>query len=134
MKLSVFVETVILLSALEALSIIYGVLPPVLSYSPGNLLFSFVKLAVIAYIGIISAHEGLKRSALFGAILGFSGAAALCVFSLFGTALSGRPMLGLPALGTLQLSAALASIVISNAILGALLAAISGAALKFFAK
>lgn len=125
MKLFHFAAAVALLSAIEAVLVVLGVLPPVLSYSPGNILFSLAKLAIIAYAGIVSAPGGLKKSALNGAILGFAGAAALCIFSLLGSALFGKTVLGLPVPNIVSLAILLAFTLITNAVLGTIVAAIA---------
>ena len=129
MKMNLFhlAAFVALLSAIEAILVILGVLPPVLTYSPGNILFSLLKLAIIAYAGIVSAPEGLKKSALNGALLGFAGAAAICVFSLLGSALFGKTVLGLPPVSNIApLAILLVFTLITNAVLGTIVAAIAG--------
>jgi len=130
MKLFQFASAVVLLSATEAVLVVLGVLPPVLSYSSGNILFSLAKLAIIAYAGIVSATDGLwwwKKSAVNGALLGFSGAAAICVFSLLCSAVFGKTVLGLPAVPNIApLAILLAFTLITNAVLGTIVAAIAG--------
>jgi hypothetical protein len=126
MRLFHFVAAVAMLSVIEAVLVVLGVLPPVLSYSPGNIMFSLAKLVVIVYAGVITASEGLKKSALNGTILGFAGAAALCIFSLLCSALLGKSVLGLPLTNIVLLTVVLAVIVVSNTVIGALLAAIAG--------
>ena len=127
MKFLHLVAAVVLLPLIEAVLVILGALPPVMSYSPGNILFSFAKLAVIAYAGMIFAQEGLKKSALNGAILGFAGIAALCVFSLLSSVLFGKTVLGLPPVpNAASLAILLALTLIANAVLGAIMAAIAG--------
>ena len=127
MKLFHIAAVVVLLSAMEAVLVALGALPQVLSYSPGNILFSLAKLAVIAYAGIVSAPEGLKKIALNGALLGFAGAAALCVFSLMGSALFGKTILGLPPVpNAAPLAILLALTLITNAVLGTIVATTAG--------
>ena len=126
MRLFHLAAAVALLSAIEAVLVVLGVLPPVLSYSSGNILFSLAKLVIIAYAGVVSAPEGLKKSALNGAILGFGGAAALCIFSLLGSALFGKTVLGLPPANIASLAILLAFTLITNAVLGTIVAAIAG--------
>ena len=130
MKLFQFASAVVLLSAIETVLVVLGVLPPVLSYSSGNILFSLAKLAIIAYAGIVSAQEGLwwwKKSATNGALLGFAGAAAICVFSLLGSALFGKTVLGLPPVPNIApLAILLTFTLITNAVLGTIVAAIAG--------
>ena len=127
MKFFHLAAAVALLSAIEVVLVVLGVLPFVLSYSPGNILFSLAKLALIAYAGVVFAQEGLKKSALNGAILGFAGAAAICIFSLLSSALFGKAGLGLPPVpNSALLAILLAFTLITNALLGTIVAAIAG--------
>ncbi|MFH0884860.1 MAG: hypothetical protein V1861_04070 [Candidatus Micrarchaeota archaeon] len=126
MRLFHLAAAVASLSALEAVLVALGVLPPVLSYSPGNILFSLAKLVTIACAGVIFAQEGLKKSALNGAILGGTGAASLCIFSLLGSILFGKIVLGLPPVNIASLVILLAFTIITNAVLGTIVAAIAG--------
>ena len=64
-----FIAAAALLSIIEPALILVGVLSPILSYSPGNLVFSILKLVVITYYGIYFSDLGLKRCALLGAIV-----------------------------------------------------------------
>lgn len=127
MKLLHLVAAVALLSAIEAILVVLGILPPVLSYSPGNILFSLAKLAIIACAGVIFAQENLKKSALNGAILGSAGAAFLCIFSMLGSLLFGKTVLGLPPMpDSTSLAILLTFTLITNAVLGTIVAAIAG--------
>ncbi|MGC8851462.1 MAG: hypothetical protein ACP5O3_04575 [Candidatus Micrarchaeia archaeon] len=120
-----FVAVVVLLSLVEVGLIIFGVLPPVLSYSLGNLLFTFAVLAVIVYAGIIFASLGLKKVALKGAALGFASTGVLCAAALLSSVFFKKPVLGLPAPNAESLALMLALVVIENAVLGAAVAALA---------
>lgn len=108
-------------SLVEVALILAGILPPVLSYSAGNLLFAFVRLALAVYAGI--ASDSLKKSALNGGIVAFSGVLVLCL-AAFASSLS----LKVTVLGVssgIPLPLLLAVIVVENAVIGAVLAVVA---------
>lgn len=86
-----------LLSLLQPVLIISRVLPPISSYSIGNVLFSIAWLALIAYLALSRADEGLLKSAMNGAVLGFEGSLITCASALVGTRFYGTPVLGIVA-------------------------------------
>jgi len=132
--LTSLVAVVVILSLLEALLIIIGILPPVLKYSPGNVVFSLAQFAVIVYAGVVFAPQGLKKAASNGAILAFAMAATLCVVGLISSALFRRSVLGLSSPNIETSLFLFIIIIIENAILGAVVAAIAAFAANFVNK
>lgn len=98
MKKRVLLFLILLIAALsliESVFILLDVLPPVASYSLKNLLFSFARIAVIIYAGIIYYNEGLKRSAFCGGILGFVMVSVIALFSFISMVYLKKPVLGI---------------------------------------
>lgn len=94
-SLSFFILLIAALSLIESVLILSGVLQPVASYSLGNLLFSFAKIVLIIYAGIIYSGEGLKRSAFYGGVLEFVAVSVIALFSFISTAYLKKPVLGI---------------------------------------
>jgi len=117
---------VVLLSSIEVILIVLGILPPILSYSPGNLLFSFAHLVVVAYAGTIVAKEGLKKSAMNGAVIAFAASFSICLLAFFCSSFFGVPVLGVRIAGIVPELLVFAIIIIENTLLGALAAAVVG--------
>jgi hypothetical protein len=118
-KLAAAVATI---SLLETFLVIVGILPPVLSYSPGNLFFMLLTFALIVYAGTVFAKEGSRKAALNGAILSFTSAMIICLASLVGSVWSNRVVLGVPAPNTESLIIIFALIVLENVALGTIVA------------
>ncbi|VVB58274.1 Uncharacterised protein [Candidatus Anstonella stagnisolia] len=70
-----------IVSLVEVTLILGGLLPPVLSYSPANIFFMLVRLALVAYTGIAYAKQDLKISAITGAFTAFCGTFVLTMAS-----------------------------------------------------
>jgi hypothetical protein len=86
---------IMLLSILEPVLIIAGILPPIFSYSLGNILFSLADFAVVAYVAYTRANEGLKASLLNGLALGLTSASIICTSGLAGTIFYDKPVIGI---------------------------------------
>jgi hypothetical protein len=84
-----------LLSLIQAVLIIIGVLPVISSYSIDNILFSIAGLALLAYLAFTRADEGLVTSALNGAVLGFVSSSITCASALIGTNFYGAQVIGI---------------------------------------
>lgn len=96
-SLSFLILLIAALSLIESVLILLDVLQPVASYSLGNLLFSFAKIALIIYAGVTYYDEGLKRSAFYGGVLGFVMVSVIALFSFISMAYLKKPVLGISA-------------------------------------
>ena len=119
-----------MLAAIIAISIIesalagFGIITPVLSYSPANLFFAFLRLAILAYAGWAYAPAGVAHAALIGGALFLASSLTLCVSVFAAPGLATHPILGvLVQDGTLP--ALLAIIVVQNTLVGAAIAAMA---------
>ena len=121
---SAFLAAAGFLSVAEALLILGGVLPHVLTYSKGNLAFSIMRLALSALAGIYFASQGVKRCLLKGATMGGVASGILVICSLIGKTLFNRPILGINIPGNFYLPTLLL-IIIENVLLWAFIAAFS---------
>jgi hypothetical protein len=115
---------IILLSLLEPLLIFFGVLPKILSYSPGNLLFSFARLLVIAYVAYSRADETLETSALNGTVLGFTFSSLLCASGLVASYYYWKPILGISVTSSVSFISVLVFFIAENTVAGALLSVV----------
>jgi hypothetical protein len=86
---------IMLLSLLEPVLIIAGFLPPIFSYSLGNILFMLAGFAVVAYVAYTRANEGLKASILNGLALGFTSVSIICASGLVGSVFYDKPVIGI---------------------------------------
>jgi hypothetical protein len=111
------------LSLCEAGLVAAGALSPVLSYSLGNLLFAAARLGVVAYSGM-RASGRLSRAAFNGAILSGVSSLVLCLSSVVAKSAFGTPILGVSAPEGVMLVVFFAVIIVSNAVVGAVLAAL----------
>jgi hypothetical protein len=114
-----------LVSLIEVGLIIAGILPPIASYSPGNLVFLFARLAIYVYAGILFAKEGVKKAARNGAILALVSALIVCAGSLTGKFLLGKSVLGIPAPNTESLILILILVILGNTLMGTLIAGLA---------
>ncbi|QLJ53229.1 MAG: hypothetical protein Sv326_1054 [Candidatus Fermentimicrarchaeum limneticum] len=115
---------IIILSLLEPALIISGILPPIFSYSLGNLLFTLATFLVVAYVAYSRADEELKTSALNGAVLGFTFASVICASGLVGKNYFGKAVLGAAADSAESLFQMLLLIMLENTLLSAVLSVI----------
>ena len=130
-----------MLAAIIAISIIeaslagFGIIPPVLSYSPANLFFAFLRLAIIVYAGMEYAASGVARAAMKGGALFLASAITLCIAVFAAKGLALHPILGVSAQGD-ALLALFAIILVTNALAGAAVAALAAwlSQKKFFQK
>jgi hypothetical protein len=111
------------LALLESALILAGAIKPVLSYSPENLFFAFARIGLVAYAGVVSAREGLRRAALNGAIASFAGVAVICLAALAGRFWLKAAVLGVAVPDTASMVVLLAFIIIENTAIGAVVAA-----------
>ncbi|NYZ74049.1 hypothetical protein H0O00_02815 [Candidatus Micrarchaeota archaeon] len=123
--LAILAAAIVSLTIAEVALIGVGILPPVLSYSLGNLFFSLLRLALAVYGGLLVAKKGLGAAAFNGALLLFAGSLTLCIATLAGSTYLGRPILGLAAPDTFSMILLLSITVVENTLLGAVLAAIA---------
>jgi hypothetical protein len=117
-----FVLIVAALSLIESALIFFEILLPLSSYSLGDLLFTFVKLAVIIWVGIIFYGEGLKKSALYGGILGFTSAAVFSLVSFISKTYFRKPILGIAIPSGASYFLTIAIIILENILLGVIIA------------
>lgn len=113
----------IIVSVVEAVLVFSSILPSVLSYSAGNLVFAVIRLALVAYAGMIVAREGLRRAAINGGFVSLATVLAICVISLVGKFLYLKPLLGISVFSYFGLAAVVALLIVENVLLGAFVAA-----------
>ena len=118
------------LALLEVVLIYFEILPPALSYSPGNLLFSLGMLALVAYAGFASAQQGLGKAVLNGAAVSIAASLTLSISSIV-LKTCGRPILGISAADQLSVYLLLVLIILENTLLGAIIAALAALARRF---
>ncbi|NYZ75989.1 hypothetical protein H0N98_01940 [Candidatus Micrarchaeota archaeon] len=123
---------IIFLSVLEPILIVLGMLPPIFSYSLGNLLFAFLELIIIIQLAYSRSDEGIKESVINGAVLGFTMASILVASGLIGSNYFEKPVLGISAVTQLSRLQILGLLILGNTILFALISAlVTGLAKKF---
>ena len=82
-KFSISVSFQLMLAAIIATSVIeaalaaFGMITPVLSYSPANFLFAIARLAIVVYAGIGYSAVGAVHAALRGGALFFASSLTL---------------------------------------------------------
>ena len=123
MKEIQFYAIISAIAAAESLLILTGILPPLSSYSIGQILFSFAQLAVVVRMGWSSAKLGLEKVAVKGAKIGLVFMANIAVFSLIGY-LSGTALLGVTVPSAVGLLLILLSMTIMNVITFAIFAVV----------
>ncbi len=123
---------IISLSVLEPILIILGVLPPILSYSLGNLLFAFLEIVIIIRLAYSRSDEGIKESAINGAVLGFTMASILVASGLIGSEYFEKPVLGISAQTQLSRSQIMVFIILESTILFAFISILSSLLAKKF--
>ncbi|MDD5172345.1 MAG: hypothetical protein PHF60_04905 [Candidatus ainarchaeum sp.] len=123
--LKTLAAAIISLTIAETALIAAGILPPILSYSPGNLFFSLLRLALAVYGGLLVAKKGLGAAAFNGALLLCASSLTICIATLIGTTYLGKPILGVAAPDAPSLILVLSMVLIENTLLGAILAAIA---------
>jgi hypothetical protein len=106
-----------LISFIEPALIIAGILPPVYTFSPGNILFALADYAVVAYVAFSRADEGLRVSAINGLALGFASASIICSAGLIGSNIYGMPVIGISVDSKQFLFSTLVMLVIESTIL-----------------
>jgi len=104
------------LTVLEGLLILAGVLPPLSSYSIGQIAIQLAGIFTVIFMGFGLAKLGLKKAAVKGALAGFVMMAIVSVFSVIGY-IKGIPVLGISLQSAAYLPLALAAMVVSNIIL-----------------
>ncbi len=124
-KLACLAAAVAAITLIEIALIIGGVLQPVSSYSPGNLLFALARIAVVAYAGIVFAKQGLKKAAANGAILGLTTAVIMCLVSLASKPFFNKSIIGLSASSNGMLAILFALLVLQNAVIFAAVAVLT---------
>ena len=112
------------LSLLEAILIFAGLLPPMFSYSPGNIVFSVLRISIIFYIGWIWASEGLKKNAVSGAYAMAGSVIIIFLAAIIGIYL-GKPVLGIPGQNILSLLLIMIVNLLLNCALAAFIAALA---------
>jgi len=117
-----FILFVAFLSLIESVLILLEILPPLSSYSSGNLLFSFAKVSAIIWAGIIFYGGGLKKSALYGGILGFTTASVVSLASFISKIYFRKPILGISVPSGVSYFLTIAIIILENILLGVIIA------------
>ncbi len=124
LEIRVYVAALVFLSLAEGALILAGIIPPVFSYSFWNLLFAFIRLALIAHAGFSYSENGPLHCARCGAVMGAAYSLALCAASAFGLAFFREPVLGVPYLNLESYAFTLLVLVVQNAALGAAVATV----------
>jgi hypothetical protein len=111
-----------IVSFIQVLLIVSGMLQPMSNSTPENMLFSAARLVIVAYAGFSLAAAGLKKAAICGAEVALVSNGVIAVCALAGYFI-GMPILGIsvPGIGALILS--LAILIFANSAIGAALAA-----------
>lgn len=118
------------ISAVEALLIFAGVLPPVLANSPGNLLFSLATVALVVYTGVLYSKDDWKISFITGANVAFISAFVLCLAAGISYRFIHKTVLGVFTWNSGELFFIAVAIMLQSAIAGALIGGISGLVAK----
>ena len=114
---------IIAISMLESALAGFGIITPVLSYSPANLFFAFLRLAIVVYAGAEYASSGMARAALRGGALFLASSMALCISVAAAPYFATHPILGLFVLDG-QMPPLFATIILENTVVGAVIAAV----------
>ena len=122
-----FAAVMAFISVLEVALVFSGLLPPVLSYSAGNLVFSLARFAVIAFVAYSRTKKGLFDAAKTGATLSFASVLVICLAALASRLWVKIPLLGISVQSETALFQVLAFILIENVVIGAAVAAIIAA-------
>ncbi len=123
---------IISLSMLEPILIIFGVLPPLFSYSPGNILFALLEIVIIIRLAYSRSDEGIRDSAINGAVLGFAMASILVASGLIGSTYFEKPVLGISTETQLSRFQIIAFIILENTILFAFISILTSLLAKKF--
>ena len=115
------------LAAIIAISVIevafagFGVIQPIFSYSPANLFFAFLRIAIVVYAGY--AASGVARAALRGGALFFASSLAICISVFAAQGIATHPILGVFVFDGM-LPVLFAVIIVQNTLTGAAIAAV----------
>jgi len=123
-----------LVSVVEVLLIFAGLLPPVLSYSPPNILFMLAQFALVAYAGVAFAKQDLKISFITGAFVAFCGIFIIVLASALNYLYIHKTVLGVLVWNREELFVLMVTTILQNMAIGAIVAAIAGWLSMKFAK
>ena len=115
------VAAVIAIALIESALAGFGAIPPILSYSPANIFFAFLRLAIVVYAGAEYASSGITRAALRGGALFLASSTALCISVSAAPYYATHPVLGVFVLDG-QMPALFATIILENTLVGAAIA------------
>ncbi|MFA6214502.1 MAG: hypothetical protein WC717_04470 [Candidatus Micrarchaeia archaeon] len=114
---------IIAISLVECLLAGLGIIPPILSYSPANIFFALLRIAIAVYAGYSFAAGGMARAALRGGGLFLASSLAICALVFAAPYFATHPILGVFVMEG-SLPSLLAVIVAENTLAGAAIAAI----------
>jgi hypothetical protein len=117
-----FTLFVAILSLAECLLIFFEILPPLSSYSLGDVLFSLAKIAAIIWMGIVFYEKGLGKSAFYGGILGFTSSAVFVVVAYISKIYFEKPILGIVIPSGISFFIMISIIIVENILLGVIVA------------
>jgi hypothetical protein len=117
-----FILFVAALSLAECLLIFLEILPPLSSYSLGDVLFTLVKLVVIAWMGIAFYGKGLGKSALYGGVLGLTSSSIFSLAAFISSTYFEKPILGISIPSGTSYFLMILIIILENILLGVILA------------
>jgi ABC-type multidrug transport system permease subunit len=110
---------VVVLSLIEIALVSMDLIPPVFSYSLGNLIIMTLVMVVVIYAGVVYSEESLRKSVLAGASLGFAVSTIVCIAELLSSIYLKKSVLGISIDTHLSLFILLVLIIALNSILDA---------------
>jgi len=117
-----FASAIVLLSVLEVLLILEGIIPPLSEMSSANLIFSLTSLAVLFAIGWRFSDDSLMQSIWKGATAMFS-AFIIVIIGVFIGRAANKPLLGIIVPSDLTLYLVLLVNLFINMVVGAVVVA-----------
>jgi len=122
------------LSLFESALILMGMLAPVATYSPGNVVFLIARSIIILYSGWIVSKSGIKQAARNGIVIASASTMVFILASIFGFLIR-TPLLGMEMnANPIAIGIMLIAVLIANIILDAILASIAAFIAGFIKK
>jgi len=113
------------LALIESALVLMGMLAPVATYSPGNMIFLVARSIIILYSGWVISKSGIKQAARNGIVIAGASTMVFVIASIFGFLIR-TPVLGMElSANPLAIGIMLIVVLIANIILGAILASIA---------
>ncbi|MBS3068767.1 hypothetical protein J4441_00180 [Candidatus Micrarchaeota archaeon] len=125
-RLGMLVALAMAVSLLEVALIFARILPPIASYSWGNVLFMLARIGIVVYTGVAFAKPDLRVSFINGATVSFAASFAMCVGAIVGFLHVHKPVLGIVIWDSGFLQILIVIIMAANTLIGTLIAGIAG--------